>query len=91
MQRFVQRKTVDNPANFSKDKDLIVLAGDFNQNAAPMNPEQKRNYDLIKVEPRYRAILQLFQDEYRSMLNGLRHKPLEKNGGWTLIDCLRHS
>ena len=67
-----------------------MLTGDFNQNAAPMNKLQKEYYDLIKQEERYRPILQLFHDEYRSMLNALRHQPT-KPDGWTLIDCLRHS
>ena len=30
MQRFIQLKTTDNPANFNKDKDIVLLAGDFN-------------------------------------------------------------
>lgn len=91
MQQFVQKKTIDNPANFDKDADLVLLAGDFNQNAAPMNPTQKEMYDLIKAEPRYKPILQLFHSEYRSMLCALKHKPLEADKGYTLIDCLRHS
>ena len=67
-----------------------MLCGDFNQNAAPMNRLQKEHYDLIKVEQRYRPIMQLFHDEYRSMLNALKHQPLNAQG-YTLIDCLRHS
>ena len=35
-------------------------------------------------------ILPLFYDEYRSMLNALRHQP-NRPEGWTLIDCLRQS
>ena len=36
MQRFVQRKTIESPT-YNRERDLVVLAGDFNQNAAPMN------------------------------------------------------
>ena len=36
MQRFVQRKTLESPT-YNRERDLVVLAGDFNQNAAPMN------------------------------------------------------
>ena len=68
----------------------MLLAGDFNQNAAPMNRNQKEMYDLIKADEQYRPILQLFHDEYRSMLNALKHQPLNLDG-YTLIDCLRHS
>ena len=47
-------------------------------------------YDLIKLEDRYRNIMPLFHDEYRSMLNALKHEPHNPNG-WTLIDANRHS
>ena len=72
MQRFVQKKTFENP-QYNKEKDIVMLTGDFNQNAAPMNTLQKEMYDLIKVDERYRPILQLFHDEYRSMMNALKH------------------
>ena len=89
MQRFVNKYTLQNP-KCDKDNDLIILAGDFNQNAAPMNKLQKEMYDLIKLEDRYRNIMPLFHDEYRSMLNALKHEPHNPNG-WTLIDANRHS
>mmetsp|Transcript_11907 Transcript_11907/g.15181 ORF Transcript_11907/g.15181 Transcript_11907/m.15181 type:complete len:208 (+) Transcript_11907:510-1133(+) len=89
MHNFVKKQLDENPG-YTPEKDLVVLAGDFNQNAAPMNRLQKEYYDRIKAEERYRPILQLFQDEYRSMLNALRHQPSNPEG-ITLIDCLRHS
>ena len=89
MQKFVHKLTFDNPT-YDRLKDIVILAGDFNQNASPMNVPQKQYYDLIKAEERYKPILQLFHDEYRSMLNALKHQP-NNPSGWTLIDCLRHS
>ena len=32
----------------------------------------------------------MFQNEYKSMLNALKHQPHNPEG-WTLVDCLRHS
>ena len=56
MQRFVQKNTFEN-SRFDRENDLVILTGDFNQNAAPMNRLQKEMYDLIKVNDRYRPIL----------------------------------
>ena len=36
LQQFVQRKALENQT-YNKERDLVVVAGDFNQNAAPMN------------------------------------------------------
>ena len=66
------KKTLRNPA-YDPEEDLVVLAGDFNQNAAPMNRLQKEMWDLIKKEERYKPIWPLFADEYRSMMNALKH------------------
>ena len=57
MKNFVHKKLYQDAENFQPDKDLVVLAGDFNQNAAPMNRLQKEYYDMIKAEERYRPIL----------------------------------
>ena len=89
MQKFVQAKVFESPS-YNRERDLVILAGDFNQNAAPMNRQQKEYYEAIKVQERYRPILQLFHDEYRSMLNALKHQP-DNPSGYTLIDCLRYS
>lgn len=40
MQKFVTKKVLMSP-NYDQNEDLVVLAGDFNQNAAPMNRLQK--------------------------------------------------
>jgi len=38
MNQFVRKTLYEKAATtFEPDKDLVVLAGDFNQNAAPMN------------------------------------------------------
>ena len=36
LQQFINRKALENPT-YNKERDLVVVAGDFNQNAAPMN------------------------------------------------------
>lgn len=91
MQRFIQQKTLES-ASFNKDRDLVIVVGDFNQNASPMSSNEKRQYDLIRAEMRYRPILQLFHDPYRSMLCALKHAPSgTTNLSYTLIDCLRQS
>jgi endonuclease/exonuclease/phosphatase family metal-dependent hydrolase len=36
MQKFVQKHTFDNP-DYNRLRDIVILAGDFNQNASPMN------------------------------------------------------
>ena len=90
MQKYVQKVLNANDDSYNKNEDLVVLCGDFNQNAAPMNRLQKEMYDLIKIDEKYRPIIQLFHDEYRSMLNALKHQPMNPDG-YTIIDCLRHS
>ena len=56
MQKFIHKKILQNQA-YNKDKDLVVLCGDFNQNAAPMAINQKEMYDEIKAEERYKPIM----------------------------------
>ena len=89
MSAVVQKQLAENPS-YRAECDLVVLAGDFNQNGAPMHRYQKEFYEQVKAIPDYKPILQLFSNEYLSMLNALRHKPSDAEG-WTLIDCLRHS
>ena len=46
--------------------------------------------EQIRVDRRYKAILPLFEDEYKTLLFTLKHQPMNPDG-YTLIDCLRHS
>ena len=56
LREFVRAKVFES-SHYNRQTDLIMITGDFNQNAAPMNHLQKEYYDLIAAEPKYRPIL----------------------------------
>jgi len=67
---FIKSK-IGNAENFSRARDLTIFAGDFNQNGAPKNNNQIMYLCQIEQEKRYEPVLELFRDEYASLLKGL--------------------
>ena len=70
----IKQKVFDDRSNFDKENDLVILAGDFNQNASlPLNHIQQQNLDLIRQDRKFDPILPLFTDEYKCLLNALKN------------------
>ena len=77
--------------NFDKDNDLVILAGDFNQNATqPLNYIQKRNLEVIRQDQKYDPILPLFTNEYKSMLNALKNNSSQKDDARKIVASKNH-
>jgi hypothetical protein len=85
---FIKSK-IGHAENFNRERDLAIFAGDFNQNAAPKSNNQIMYLCQIEAEKRYEPVLELFRDEYASLLKGLSFKKADKD--WQLVDCLRRA
>jgi hypothetical protein len=78
---FITRK-LDQPKNFESRKDLVLLAGDFNQNGGKLNLNQLAKIAELKKDPLYAPIMPMFLDEYCTMIKALQ------SPDWEVIDCM---
>ena len=80
-------KVFDDPSNYTGDKDLVMVLGDFNMNGAGLTKASMQKLEEASKEVLFKPILPLLRNEYKSLVKAL--SPSEKGQQYKLIDCAR--
>ena len=79
----------EDASNYKKDRDLVLVLGDFNINGAELTKASVKKLQEAEADPLFTPVLPLLSNERKSLIRALRST---KNGpDYTLIDCLRES
>ena len=68
---FVYSKVLDDPANYTKDKDLVMILGDFNMNGAGLTKASMQKLEEASKDTIFKPVLPLLRNEYKSLIKAL--------------------